>query len=1176
MRARVVGLILAVGLILIVPAFAQVSILTHHNDNNRTGANLNETVLNTSNVNVNQFGKLFSIPVDGQIYAQPLYVPALTIPSQGTHNVLFVATEANTVFAFDADAGGPALWQKNLGTPANCNPSTPDPLTYLDCTTPYNAWYNMFPIVGITATPVIDANTGTMYLVNVVFVNGQQQHFLHALDLATGNEKFGGPVQIQASVPGTGYGVTTVVYDPVHARVRTALTLVNGLVVWGTGAYSDWEPYHGWAFAYNASTLQQLGAWCDTPNGTEGGIWQGGGGFVADAGGNVYLTSGNGGFDGIKNFGMSVMKLGVSSSGISLLDFFSPSNEAALSAVDMDLGSSGPIGIPGTNYLVAGGKEGKLYLLNTGNLGKFNASADQVVQEFQATTGPSGFYSHIHGPAVYWNGPSGQFIFIWGESDHLKAFRFTGSSFQTTPTSQSAAYAPDVGYAAVCTTSGGVNESCMPGGFLSLSANGNIGGTAIIWGNTPLSGNAEGHMQPGILHAYDAADLTRELWDSRQNASRDDYGYFAKFVPPTIANGKVYMATFSSQLVVYGILPGSFSPLRVNAGGPSYVDPSGPSWSADSNFNGGSTYSTANAISGTSTPALYQCERFGDFQYQFNVPNGTYTVNLKFAEIFMTSPGQRVFNVAINGNTVLQNFDIIAQAGAAFTALDKSFSVPVNSGTITIQFTSVANYAKVSAIEIIQTGTGAVAVSVSPSSVSLGASQQQQFGATVTGTSNTAVTWSLNPAVGSISSSGLYAAPASISASQNIVVTATSNADASKSGTATVTLTPSSGGFQPIRVNAGGPSYIDPSGPSWSADMNFNGGSTYTTANAISGTSTPTLYQSERYGDFLYQFNVPNGTYTVNLKFAEIFMSTPGQRVFNVIINGTTVLPNFDIIAQAGAAFTALDKSFSVPVSTGTLTIQFTSIVNYAKISAIEIIQSATGTVSVSVSPSSASLQPLQQQQFTATVTGTSNTAVGWSLNPAVGSISTSGLYTAPATISAPQSIVVTATSNADSSKSGTATAMLTPPPVGFTPIRVNSGGPAYTDPASNVWSADTGFSAGKLYGTSNPISGTSTQTLYQTERYGDFQYQFNVPNGTYTVNLKFADIFMSAAGQRVFNVAINGNPVLPNFDIIAQAGTAFTALDKSFSVPVTTGTISIQFTSLVNYAKISAIEILQ
>jgi hypothetical protein len=1165
--ARWTRLLFVVALMPSVPGLAQVNILTHHNDSSRTGTNLSETVLNTSNVNVNQFGKLFSIPVDGQIYAQPLYVPNLSIPSQGTHNVLYVATEANSVFAFDADAGGSALWQKNLGTPANCNPSTPDPLTYLDCTTPYNAWYNMFPIVGITATPVIDPTTKTMYLVNVALVNGQQQHFLHALDLTTGNEKFAGPVQIQASVPGTGYGGNTVVYDPVHARVRTALSLVNGLVVWGAGAYSDWQPYHGWVFAYNAATLQRVGAWCDTPNGTEGGIWQGGGGFVADAGGNVYLTSGNGDFDGVKNFGMSVIKLGVSSSGINLLDFFSPSNEAILSSMDMDLGSSGPVGIPGTNYLVAGGKEGKLYLMDTSNLGKFNSSADQVVQEFQATTGPSGYYSHIHGAPVYWKGPSGQFVYIWGESDHLKAFRFTGSAFQTTPASQSTSYAPDVGYAAVCATSGGDNESCMPGGFLSLSANGNTAGTAIIWGNTALSGNAEAHIQPGILHAYDAGDLTKELWDSRQNASRDDYGYFAKFVPPTVANGKVYMATFSNQLVVYGILPNSFSPLRVNAGGPSYLDPSGPAWSADANFIGGSTYSTGNSISGTSTPTLYQTERYGNLQYQFNVPNGTYTVNLKFAEIFMSAPGQRVFNVAINGSAVLTNFDIVAQAGAPFRALDKAFSVPVTTGSISIQFTSVVNNAKISALEILQSGTGAVAVSLSPNGVFLGPSQLQQFTAAVTGTSNTAVTWSLNPVVGSISSSGLYTAPATIPMTQNIAVTAISNADNSKSATATITLMP---GFTPIRINAAGPAYTDAAANVWSADLGFTGGNLYGTTNAISGTTTPTLYQTERYGDFQYQFNVANGTYTVNLKFAEIFISQPGQRLFNVAINGSMVLSSFDILAQAGAAFTALDKPFAISVTTGAINIQFISVVNYAKISAIEILQTGNGAVAVNVSPNTASLGPSQQQQFTASVTGTSNTAVTWSLNPTMGSIAASGLYTAPATVSAAQNIVVTAISIADPSKSGTATLTLMP----FTPIRVNAGGPAYTDPANNVWSADTGFNAGNLYSTTNAIVGTGTPNLYQTERYGDFQYQFNVPNGTYTVNLKFAEIFMTSRGERVFNVAINGSTVLSNFDIVGQAGTAFTALDKSFPVSVNTGVITIQFTSVVNYAKISAIEI--
>ena len=1154
-------------LLLPITVLAQTTVLTHHNDNNRTGANLGETILNTSNVNASQFGKLFSLPVDGQVYTQPLYVPNVAIPSQGTHNVLYVGTENDTLYAFDADMGGSPLWQKSLGTPLSCNPSTPMPLSYRDCTVNFSPWYNMFPLVGITATPVIDPATNTMYVVNVSVVSGQQQQFIHALDITTGSEKLGGPVQIQASVPGTGDGGSTVTYDPVHSRLRTALTLVNGLIVFGAAAYSDWQPYHGWAFAYSASSLQQISVWCSTPNGVEGGVWQAGSGFVVDSSGNIYGISGNGDFDGSSNFGMSVFKL--SSSGLKLLDYFAPSSEAAWSGQDLDLGSAGPLAIPGTNYLVAGGKEGILYLLNENNLGHFNSSADQVVQEFQATTAPDPYYHHIHGAPVYWNGPAGKRVYVWGESDHLKAFQFNGTSFNNTPVSQSAAWSPATGgNPPLCTNTGGtIYESCMPGGFLSISANGGTAGTGILWANTPYSGNAEAQIQPGILHAYDAANLSNELWNSYQNQPRDDFGYFGKFVPPTIANGKVYMATFSNQLVVYGLLSGTFAPIRINAGGSTYTDTSGNVWTSDTGFNAGSTFSTTQTIGNTTAQPLYQTERFGTFQYQFSVPNGNYTVNLKFAEIYFTSSGQRVFNVAINGTAVLSNFDIVAQAGA-FTAIDKSFPVTVSGGSITIQFTPTVDNAKISAIEILPQ-SAAVSVAVSPTTASLGPSQTQQFTATVTGSSNTSVTWSVSPSAGAVSPTGLYTAPATIPTTVTVYVKATSVADTTKSASGAVTLTPGSTTFTPIRVNAGGPSYTDPSGKTWSADTGFDTGSTYSTTQTIAGTSTPVLYQSERFGTFQYRFTVPNGNYALNLKFAEIYFTSAGQRVFNVAVNGTSVLSNFDIVAQAGS-FTAIDKSFPVTVSGGALTIQFTPTVNNAKISAIEILPQSAG-VSVAVSPTTASLGPSQTQQFTATVSGSSNTSVTWSISPSTGSISSTGLYTAPATISSSQTVTVKATSVADTTKSATATVTLTPP--AFTPIRVNAGGPSYTDPSGNAWSADTGFDTGSTYSTTQTISGTTTPILYQTERFGTFQYQFTVPNGSHTVNLKFAEIYFTTAGQRVFNVAINGTTVLSNFDIVAQAG-AFTAIDKSFPVTVSGGTLTIRFTPTVNNAKISAIEI--
>ena len=616
-----------------------------------------------------------------------------------------------------------------------------------------------------------------------------------------------------------------------------------------------------------------------------------------------------------------------------------------------------------------------------------------------------------------------------------------------------------------------------------------------------------------------------------------------------------------------------FTAIRVNAGGPNYTDPSGNIWAADTGTSDGVSFSTGSDIANTTTPALYQSERWngGTFQYQFNVPNGSYRVNLKFAEIYNTAAGQRVFNVNINGQPVLTNFDIFALAGAN-TALDRASTVNVTGGAITIEFVPIVSNPKISAIEILP--ASGVSIAVSPGSATLGQSQTQQFSATVTGSSNTSVTWSVAPAgLGTVSSSGLYTAPASITSSQSVTVKAVSNADTVTSGTATITLTPPVGSFTPIRVNAGGPAYTDSLGQTWSADTGTAGGSTYTTGANITGTSDPVLYQSEHWngGTLQYQFNVPSGSYAVKLKFAEIYNTAAGERVFNVNINGAAVQSNFDIFATAGGMNIAVDRTFTVS-SSGTITIQLIPVVSNPKISAIEIVPSSG--INVSVTPAAVTLVAAQTQQFSASVSGASNTAVTWSISPAAGSISSSGLYTAPSSISSGQTVTVTATSSADGSTRGTGTITLSPP-ASATPIRVNAGGGTFVDSSGLTWSADTGFSAGNTFAVGLTITGTSSPALYQTERWNGapFTYQFNLPAGTYTVTLKFAEIYFTASGQRVFNVNINGQSVLSNFDIFAQAG-ANIALDEPFTINHPGGQLTIQLVPIVNNPKISAIEI--
>ncbi len=446
--------------------------------------------------------------------------------------------------------------------------------------------------------------------------------------------------------------------------------------------------------------------------------------------------------------------------------------------------------------------------------------------------------------------------------------------------------------------------------------------------------------------------------------------------------------------------------ILVNAGGGAYTSSSGQTWSADMDYSGGWYYSTSSWINNTTDPTLYQTMRYGNSTYTFPVASGTYNVTLKFAELTQFYSGGRVFNVSLNGNTVLSNFDIYANAGA-LTAIDKTFTVSAGS-QIVIQFSSVVGNPVVNAIAISPAGSSSTTTTATP------------------------------PAAGS------------------------------------------------VLINAGGGTYTSSSGQTWSADMDYSGGWYYTTSSSINNTSDPTLYQTIRYGNSTYTVPVAAGTYNVTLKFAELTQFYSGGRVFNVSLNGNTVLSNFDIYANAGA-LTAIDKTFTV--STGSqIVIQFSSVVG----------------------------------------------------NPIVNAIAIS-----PASSSTSRSSAL---------------------------FRVNAGGGAYTSSSGQTWSADMDYSGGWYYTTSSWINNTTDPTLYQTMRYGNSTYTFPVASGTYNVTLKFAELTQFYTGGRVFNVSLNGNTVLSNFDIYANAG-ALTAIDKTFTVSAG-GQIVIQFSGGVGNPVVNAIQI--
>ena len=509
------------------------NVLTQHNDAGRTGANLKETQLTPASVASN-FGKLFSIPVDGQIYAQPLIVSGVDIPGKDVRNVVYVATMKNNVYAFDADRPQPeALWQRNLGTPV------PYRLIPTNWGTTI-ARYNIKPFIGITSTPVIDAATGRMWVsAKTMALDTDLRYYLYCLNIRTG-EVLGRSQPIEA---GDGK-------DKLQAATslqRPGLLLANGMVYLGFGSHQDGGAYHGWMVALDAETLEQKYVFCTTPGDVsgEGGIWQAGNGPAADSEGNIYVVTGNGSFEPDRRFGTSFVKL---SPQLKVVDWFTPSNYKKLSEQDNDLGSSGPMLLPDSDEVVAGGKEGRFYLLDRNHLGRLQPknSIGPALQEFRASDHwnlpwmswliPAFDYHHIHGGAVYWKSAErGDLVFVWPEQSRLKGYRHDPVTHFRTKAALKGPKAPPG----------------MPGGFLSISANGSRDG--LVWASSPLREDAQTEVVRGVLRVLDATSL-KELWSTNRDTPKDTFN-FAKFCPPTVANGKVYLATFSDRLNVYGLAP---------------------------------------------------------------------------------------------------------------------------------------------------------------------------------------------------------------------------------------------------------------------------------------------------------------------------------------------------------------------------------------------------------------------------------------------------------------------------------------------------------------------------------------------------------------------------------------------------------------------------------------------
>jgi hypothetical protein len=505
-------------------AVAQAPVTTSQYDNARTGATLTETVLTPQNVNPKQFGKVGVLKVDGVVYAQPLFVPGVEIAGKGVHDVLFVATEHDSVYAFDAALpNDPPLWQVNFFDDKRGVTT----LSSHDVSCPF-----IEPEIGITSTPVMDLKTGTLYVLARTMIRhtlGNNEYFqhLHALAITTGAEKFGGPKLITASAPGKGDDSANgqIAFNPLRENPRASLLLTNGNLFLTWASSCDRGAYHGWVMAYDPATLAQKAVLNVTPDGNEGGVWESDTGPAADANGNIYVPTGNGTFNistGGKDYGDSVLKLGLQGSSLAILDYFTPRDQEHMAGTDMDLGSAGPVLLPDQpgphpHLLLQPSKDKRIFVLDRDAMGKFHANRDAIVRT-QATRGGG------YGSMAYWNGHA----YFVGEDDALTDYAITNGELRL---------------------AGSSSMKFDGGATPSISSNGSK--DAVVWVASKKDGR--GRTRQAVLYAFDATKVGQPIYSSQTNDDRDGAGMAARFVIPLVVNGRVYLGT-RSEVDVYGLL----------------------------------------------------------------------------------------------------------------------------------------------------------------------------------------------------------------------------------------------------------------------------------------------------------------------------------------------------------------------------------------------------------------------------------------------------------------------------------------------------------------------------------------------------------------------------------------------------------------------------------------------
>jgi hypothetical protein len=1075
------------------PAPGQVNVLTQNYDNGRSGSNNQETTLTPALLQASPttFGKLFTLSLDNGVHAMPLIMTGVNISGKPT-NILIVKTGTSggsagpaSLWAFNADTGA-KLWQLSFGS----------------------------NVGNTTSSPVIDPTVGTNGAIYVLtYLNSVSQ--LHAVDPVTGTEMAGSPVRIAASAGGVSFNNSS------QQNSRPGLLLFNGVIYSGYSHALDTGTYHGWVIGYKytaGSGFTQAGAFVDTPSGNAGGLW---GGLLADSS-SVYTVTGNGSFSantGGNNYSMSIVRL--SPPGLSVADWFAPTDEAARSGADGDLCGGGMTMIPGTTAIFQGpSKYGSMFLVNAANLGHFGG----FIQSFGGQGTAVGYNP------ISWNSGSAIYAYVWSSGHAINQFSYDMPTGRFSPA--------------------GVFKSSTFTGGGTLTISSNNGSDGILW----ASGGKE-------LHAMNPADVSApDYWNSNMNAA-DNIGGTAggRYQFTTVANGKVYVTTTTaaSAIVVFGTkgpgLPPPNPPTNLAATAVSSTQIN-LSWTASTTTTSGLTYSIFRSTTAGFTPSSSN-------------------------QIASGVSGTMFSDMGLTASTMYFYLAEAVDSGGS--------SSPSNQA-------SAMTLPPASCTTVPSVPTGLTATAASSSQINL------SWTASTAGTGCTvsyAVTRNGSQVATGLNGTTFSDNSITCNTSYTYTVTA-SDAAGSSAASSPVSASTNCGVPPSVQINAGGPA-VNP----FVADADFTGGATINHANTIdlSGVTNPApmaVYQTARVTSTVgagtsFTYTIPGfpagSTQQVRLHFAETFHTTAGSRVFNVSINGTQVLANFDIFAAAGAANKAVIKQFDVAAnSSGQYVIVFTTVTDKALVSGIEVIAAGGGCSSAPTTPTG----------LTATTISSSEIDLAWNASTAPSGCTitysithnNADLATALSGTSFKDTGLACNTTEtyavfaADQTGSSAGSSPATATTLACSGLQINSGGPAVAP-----FVADTDFSGGATINHANTIN-TSNVTnpapaaVYQTARVTAtagagtaFSYTIGgfAPGSSHTVRLHFCETFHTTAGSRQFNVSINGTQVLTNFDIFATAGGQNIANIQQFTETANaSGQYVITFTTVIDKALISGIEI--